>query len=52
MWFRRSHADDIVRAIHQTQAVIEFSLDGPIEIANQTLLNSLSDTLKVLNRRG
>ncbi|GGO72012.1 chemotaxis protein [Bowmanella pacifica] len=38
MWFRRSHADDIVRAIHQTQAVIEFSLDGTIETANQNFL--------------
>ncbi|MBN7821404.1 PAS domain S-box protein [Bowmanella yangjiangensis] len=46
MWFRGSHADDIIRAIHQTQAVIEFSLDGTIETANQTFLTLMGYQLR------
>lgn len=46
MWFRRSHADDVVHAIHQTQAVIEFSLEGIIETANQNFLQLMGYQLK------
>ena len=34
-----SNSDNIVNAIQQTQAVIQFSLDGKIEHANQNFLN-------------
>ncbi|RVU40617.1 PAS domain S-box protein [Rheinheimera riviphila] len=41
-----SNSDNIVNAIHKTQAVIQFSLDGRIEHANQNFLNLMGYQLK------
>ncbi|WP_373689750.1 PAS domain S-box protein [Rheinheimera sp.] len=37
----KAKADDVIKAIHQTQAVIQFALDGSIEHANQNFLQLL-----------
>jgi methyl-accepting chemotaxis protein len=41
MFGKASDADSIVRAINETQAVVQFSLDGTIQTANANFLNLL-----------
>lgn len=42
----KSNADNIVEAIHKTQAVIQFKLDGRIEHANENFLNLMGYQLQ------
>lgn len=41
MFGKTSDADSIVRAINETQAVVQFALDGTIQTANENFLNLL-----------
>lgn len=45
MFGKASSAGSIVRAINETQAVVQFSLDGTIQTANTNFLNLLGYTL-------
>lgn len=45
MFNRKSNSDDIVKAINETQAVIQFSLEGIIQTANTNFLNLMGYSL-------